>query len=36
MDGFDLPFPQRVATPMENRKRKYGADAAKFSTVPKK
>ena len=30
------PFSQRVATPMENRKRKYGADAARFSTVPKK
>ena len=29
-------FQQRVATPMENRKRKYGADAAKFSSVPKK
>jgi len=27
---------RRIATPMENRKRKYGADAAKFSTVPKK
>ena len=27
---------QRVATPMENRKRKYGADASKFSSVPKK
>jgi len=27
---------RRVATPMENRKRKYGADAAKFSSVPKK
>ena len=29
-------FSQRVATPMENRNRKYGADAARFSTVPKK
>jgi len=27
---------RRVATPMENRKRKYGADASKFSSVPKK
>ena len=27
---------QRVATPMENRKRMYGADAPKFSSVPKK
>ena len=33
---ISITLSQRIATPMENRKRKYGADAAKFSTVPKK